>query len=210
MPSKSEWEKTLEDRKAEYKDLQLWKKIVAAKYGYEKDDPRLHAAFIQVARTNQDTILQNVRLSMTVVKVPFRTGRVDAAWDKDAIHYQVKVWIGENQKQAFVFEYSQGSLVRHWPTIREILFSFLMDALLGAESFADYCLNTGAERDSRKAHSLYEYYTDVLEWFELNRISQHKLRTMYSQLQAADEAGDINADLAPPVTTDIDGEEIPF
>lgn len=210
MTVKYQWQKEKENLNAAYKaareDLKRWQKMVAAQEGYQEGDPRLHADFIQARRTNQSTVLQGVRFDAIVVKVPFRTGRVGSGFDKDAVHYQVKLWIDNKQNQAFVFEYSQGSLVRQWPTLREILNSFLQDAVIGTDSFMEYCANFGADSDSRKAYKLHEYCVLLAEWLAENYVYETKLHAMCQQLAAAEDNGDINVD--PPQPTD-DGE-LPF
>lgn len=195
----------LENRKAVYKDFKRWQKLIAAKNGWDADDPRLYAGFIKAAQASQDAVLAGVRVCMNAVKVPYRVGRVSRSLgDAEAVHYQVKIWFDQSEKLGYVFQYSQGSGIKQFPTIREILFSFLQDAVMGSESYIDFCLNTGADEDSRDNFRSYETCVEVFDWFTSNRIYRAKLDAMLGILQVADEAGDLNVD--PPATAN---DELP-
>lgn len=197
---KYQWQIEEENRKSEYKDYLRWKQIVAAKKGWTLSDSRLNSGLIQTERANQETMLAGRKIQMHVVKVPYRLGSVLDGWDKNAIHYQVKIWINGDEKKAYVFQYSQGSGIKQFPTIREILFSFVQDAGFGCESFEDFCSNVGGDIDSRKAFRSYESMIDVFAWFTSNHVYRGVLNQMIDALQEADSAGTLW--MEPPV---IDG-----
>ncbi len=185
--------KSTQDLEAERADFKRWQKIVADKKGWFASDPRLTGSLISVERANQETTVALTQVNMHIVKVPYRLGRVDKSmWNQGAIHYQVKIWIAGDEKRAYVFQYSQGSGVKQFPTIREILFSFVQDALMGAESFSNYCGNTGEDSDSIQASRNYEQCNEVFGWFQLNRVYESQLVRMAGNLQEAENRGDIN------------------
>lgn len=188
-----QWQADEAERKATYKDFKRWQKIVAAKKGWQVTDSRLTGSLINTERANQETTISSVQINMNVVKVPYRVGRIDkGGWDKNASHFQVKIWINGDEKRAFVFTYSQGSGIKSFPTIREILYSFMQDASAGAQSFRDFCDNMGMESDSRESYKSYETCVEVFEWFLFNRIFESQIQNIAGTLQEADNRGDLN------------------
>lgn len=211
MPVKYQWQKDEEDRKAEYKDFKRWQKIVAAKKGWLASDPRLDASLIRAERANQMTVIGGTQVNMNVVRVPYRMGWQNNDWSRTAVHYQVKIFIENDESRAYVFSYSQGSGIKQWPTIREILFSFLQEALLGAHSFEMYCAETGGDEDSRKEYKTYQACVETFEWFRSNRLWEARINAMLEPLREADERGDLNNEsLINAVTADKDDDNIPF
>lgn len=215
MYRKSQDELDKEKRQAEYKDFKRWQKIVAAKNGWLETDHRLDAGLINRERTHQSTVISSVLFNMNIVKVPYRLGRMaDSNWNTEAVHYQIKIWIAGEEKQAFVFAYSQGSGIKQFPTIREILYSFIQDALLGSESFVQFCDNVGGDTDSRKTFKSYEDCVEFFEWFVSNRLYESRIQSIAENLQEAENMGDINRDFdvmtAGDSPTDNRDMEIPF
>lgn len=214
-----QWQADEAERNAVYKDFLRWKKIIAAKKGWQITDGRLNGGLVNVERANQETTIASIQINMHIVKVPYRMGRIQAFghYEKNQTHYQIKVWINGDEKRAFVFTYSQGSATKSFPTIREILYSFILDASVGAQSFRDFCENMGGDIDSRETLKGYEACVEVFDWFLWNRVFESQVQAIAEVLQEADNRGDLNNEtlidaityMEPP-TTDENGEEIPF
>lgn len=206
-----------ENHRAAHKDFKRWQKIVAERKGWDYNDVRLTSSLIGKERTNQRTVIAQTTFNMHVVKVPYRMGLQsnDNGWGKDAVHYQVRVWIDNKERYSYVSSYSQGSGIKQFPTIREILFSLLQDAMLGAYSFRDYCDNMGADRDSRESYRIYETCVETFDWLALSGLYQSQIFNITGILQEAENAGDVNDERygafnESATERDDMGDEIPF
>ena len=102
----------------------------------------------------------NNHLKLQLTRVPFRQDResINEAWDKEASHwlYRIDVMQGENYgKSAIKGYFSQGSAIKHKPTLEDILNSLSMDTQdLG--DFVEWANNYGYDIDSIKANETYK------------------------------------------------------
>lgn len=104
--------------------------------------------------------IEDHRLDMELVKVPFRTDIDQSEWDKEATHWAFQIYkkrMGQEGYTDYRIKgyFSQGSAIKTKPTIEDILNSLMLDTIDLDPGFKDWADSLGYSDDSLKAQRIY-------------------------------------------------------
>lgn len=128
--------------------------------------------------TNTEITKENILLNVELETQKTWNNETDKKddWKKSATKYACKItYLGKS----YVFNYWMGSAHTKAPTVKDVLYSFLMDDVTGL-TFNDFCNEFGYDNDSIKALKTYQACEEQTKNF--NRLFDEEEREILREL----------------------------